>query len=280
MGRLDGKVALITGGVSGLGLATAERFVREGAAVAVLDLQDEKGAELEERLGEQVHYVHADVTDEAQVEAAVASTMAAFGRVDVVMSNAGTTQGPRVVEDVDPESFDQMMHQHTLAAMYLVKHTAPDMRSRRSGSVIVTGSTAGLMAGYGPMLYSIAKAAATHLVRVLCAELGADGIRINCLSPGLVATPIHARAVGMGGDVEAKLAEVRAATKGFQPLQRSGLPDDIANAALFLASDESAFVSGVTLAVDGGLSSGVFGAMRETSYRPVWDAMGAVPDGR
>lgn len=277
-GRLGGKVAVITGGASGIGRGTVDLFVREGAKVVAADIQDDKGARLEEELGKAVRYVRCDVTQESDVKAAIDLAVKSFGRVDCIFNNAGTPGALENAETVTAESFDAVMHLHLLAAMFGMKHAAPVMRAQGGGSIISTASIAGLQNGFGPILYSTAKAAIVHMTRVAAAQLGPMNIRVNCICPGLIATPIFAKGVGMATQVaDQTVTAIRAVMKNSQPIPRAGLPEDIAEAALFLASDGSRFVNGHALVVDGGITVGPTGAAQEQVFLPFMQAMGIDP---
>ncbi len=197
MGRLDGKVAVITGAASGIGRGTVDLFVKEGAKVIAADIQDDKGARLEEQHGKALRYIRCDVTQEADIEAAAKLAVSAFGRLDCFYSNAGTATMGETALGMTAEAFDAVMHLHLRAAMFSVKHAAPIMQRQGGGSIISTASIAGLQNGYGPYLYSVAKAAIIHMTKLAAAELGPLNIRVNCICPGFIATPIFARAVGM-----------------------------------------------------------------------------------
>jgi NAD(P)-dependent dehydrogenase (short-subunit alcohol dehydrogenase family) len=277
-GRLGGKVAVITGGASGIGRGTVELFVREGARVVAADIQDDKGARLEEELGKAVRYVRCDVTREADVKAAVDLAVKAFGRLDCIFNNAGTPGGLENAETVTAEAFDSVMRLHVLGAMFGMKHAVPVMRAQGGGSIISTASIAGLRNGYGPLLYSTAKAAIVHMTKVAAAQLGPMNIRVNCICPGLIATPIFAKGMGLATQVaDQTVTAIQSVMKNSQPIPRAGLPSDIAEAALFLASDGSGFVNGHALVVDGGITVGPTGAAQEQVYAPFAQAMGVDP---
>jgi NAD(P)-dependent dehydrogenase (short-subunit alcohol dehydrogenase family) len=277
-GRLGGKVAVITGGASGIGRGTVELFVREGAKVVAADIQDDKGARLEEELGKAVRYVRCDVTREADVKAAIDLAVTAFGRLDCIFNNAGTPGALEDAENVTAEGFDSVMRLHVLGAMFGMKHAVPVMRAQGGGSIISTASIAGLRNGYGPLLYSTAKAAIVHMTKVAAAQLGPMNIRVNCICPGLIATPIFAKGIGLATQVaDQTVTAIQSVMKNSQPIPRAGLPSDIAEAALFLASDGSGFVNGHALVVDGGITVGPTGAAQEQVYAPFVQAMGIDP---
>jgi NAD(P)-dependent dehydrogenase (short-subunit alcohol dehydrogenase family) len=277
-GRLGGKVAVITGGASGIGRATVDLFVAEGAKVVAADIQDDKGARLEEELGKAVRYVRCDVTREADVKAAVDLAVKTFGRLDCIFNNAGSPGALENAETVTGESFDAVMHLHVLGAMFGMKHAVPVMRAQGRGSIISTASIAGLQNGFGPLLYSTAKAAIVHMTTVAAAQLGPMNIRVNCICPGLIATPIFAKGIGLATQVaDQTVSAIQSVMKDSQPIPRAGLPADIADAALFLASDGSSFVNGHALVVDGGITVGPTGAAQQMVYAPFMQAMGIDP---
>jgi NAD(P)-dependent dehydrogenase (short-subunit alcohol dehydrogenase family) len=277
MGRLEGKVAVITGAASGIGRGTADLFVKEGAKVVAADIQDDKGARLEEEHGKALRYLRCDVTKEEDVKAAIDLAKSAFGKVDCVFNNAGTATMGESAELVTAESFDAVMHLHVRAAMFGIKHAAPIMRAQGGGSIISTASIAGLQLGYGPYLYSVAKAAIKHMTTIAAGELGPSNIRVNCICPGFIATPIFARAIGLATQIADQTVQgVAEVAKHAQPIPKAGMPEDIAEAALFLASDGSSFVTGQALTVDGGMTLGR-ATGQANAFEPLLKAMGIDP---
>lgn len=252
-GRLEGKVAVITGGASGIGEGTVRRFAAEGARVVIADVQDERGKRLAEALGEAAVYQRTDVSDEDQVKAAVERALHAFGRLDCMFNNAGFGGAVGPIESIPADEYDRTMNVLLRGVFFGMKHAAPPMKQRGSGSIISTASVAGLRGGSGPHLYAAAKAAVIHLTRSVALELGESGIRVNCICPGGIATPLLAGA--FGGSDEA-VERIKPFLAKAQPLRRAGVPSDIAEAALFLASEEAGFVNGHALVVDGGLTAG------------------------
>jgi len=251
-GRLQGKVAVITGGSSGIGAATVRRFCAEGARVVIGDVDDVGGAGLLEGLragGAEVVYQRCDVALEAEVEALLGVALAKFGGLDVVFNNAGIAGIPMPLLETEASAWDQSLAVNLRGVFLGVKHAGRTMRERGiHGSIISTASVAGLGGGRGPIAYSAAKAGVINLTRQAAIELAPLGIRVNCIAPGGIVTPIFTRHVA-----EEFIAPILAKA---QPIARAGRPDDIANAALYLASDESSFVSGECLVVDGALTAG------------------------
>jgi NAD(P)-dependent dehydrogenase (short-subunit alcohol dehydrogenase family) len=272
MGRLEGKVAVITGAASGIGEATARLFAFEGASVLLADINDERGERLASEISSsrgRVAYVHADVAREADVKAMVDSAVARFGRLDTMFNNAGFGGATGPIAETPVEEFDATMGVLLRGVFLGIKHAAPILSAQGSGSIISTASVAGLRAGYAPHTYSVAKAAVIQLTRTVAMELGEKGVRVNCICPGGIATPLLAGA--FAGDTpmaESDALElVKQAIAAFQPIRRAGLPEDIASAALWLASEDSSFVNGHALVVDGGLTGGVMWSMQPPLMR-------------
>lgn len=255
--RLEGKVAVVTGGASGMGRGTVDRFVEEGAKVVVADIQDEKGALMEAEFGSSLAYAHCDVTQETDVKAAVDLAVDRFGRLDCMFNNAGSVGVIGAIQETDMDGFDDtvaLLFKSVIAGM---KHAVPVMMEQGSGSIINTASVAGLTGGFGPHVYSGCKAAVVHVSKTVALEVGQFGIRVNAICPGGIATSIFGRALGLPVDLADRSAKLmEGAFANLQPIKRAGLPEDIANAAVFLASDESSFVSGQAIAVDGAITTG------------------------
>ncbi|MGA0603616.1 SDR family NAD(P)-dependent oxidoreductase [Caulobacter sp. KR2-114] len=278
-GRLGGKVAVITGGASGIGLGTVELFVAEGAQVVAADLQDEKGAMLEKRFPGKVRYAHCDVTAEADIVAALALAKSEFGGLDILFNNAGAGGMPGSVEAMTAEGWDRTFALLVRGPALGMHHALPLMRERGGGSIINTASIAGLQAGWGPLAYSTAKCAVIHMSRCAAAELSPQKIRVNAICPGLIATSIFGDALGLpravADQMAARVAENAAAA---QPIPKPGLPEDIARAALYLASDDSAFVTGTHIVVDGGITIGGRHAWDAAAGSPFAAIMGITPE--
>jgi NAD(P)-dependent dehydrogenase (short-subunit alcohol dehydrogenase family) len=255
-GRLDGKVAIITGATSGIGEATARRFAEEGARLIIAGRTADKGAALAEELGSYVVFQRADVLNEADIAALVDTAQTRFGRLDCLFNNAGAAT-PCKLESVTSEQFSKNMQLLVGSVVFGIKHAIRVMKPQGGGSIINNASVAAHRFGQGDVLYSTAKAAVAHLTRLAGVELGPFGIRVNAISPGAIATPIFwggsARANTLSdAENQAKLAKLEANLAKATPLPRTGHAVDIANAALFLASDEGSFVNSHDLVVDGG----------------------------
>jgi len=262
MARLDGKVAVITGGASGIGEGAVRLFAQEGARVVLADVADDRGHALAEEIGTTVNFVHADVSQEDDVRGAVAQAVSRFGRLDCMYNNAGFGGVGGPIDQTPMDGYDATMAVLLRGVFAGMKHAAAVMKQQRSGNIISTASVAGLQAGYAGHVYSAAKAAIISLTRTTAVELGEFGIRVNCICPGGIATPIFGKAVGLPADVADQTVEpMSKALATMQPIARAGMPDDIARAALWLASDDASFVSGHALVVDGALTAGRSTAM-------------------
>ena len=250
---LDGRVAVITGGASGIGARTAERFVDAGARVVIADMQRERGAETARALGDAAIFVYAEVQREPDVAGAVATALERFGRLDCIFNNAGFGGALGPVDETPVEEFDLTFAVLVRGVFLGIKHAAPVLKKQGSGSVINTGSVAGLRAGYSPHAYAAAKAAVIQLTKSTALELAPHSVRVNCICPGYIATPLAANTVGRP---DSEIDAVRPTMAAAQPIPRPGEPEDIAQAALWLASDASSFVTGQALVVDGGVELG------------------------
>jgi len=258
MARLDGKVCIVTGGTSGIGRRTAELFASEGARVVIAGRRESEGRAIAAALGGGGDFVRTDVTDEAQIRALIDFAVAKHGRVDCLFNNAGGPAPPGGIESIPVEGFDAAIATLLRSVLLGMKHVAPVMLKQRAGSIINNGSVAGLRAGLSSSLvYSAAKAALIHLTRCVAMQLGEQGVRVNSISPGGIATGMFGKVAGLPPEQAERTTEVaKAALAAAQPIPRAGLADDVAHAAVFLASDDSSFVNGHDLVVDGGLIGG------------------------
>jgi len=258
---LEGKVAVITGGTSGIGACTAEVFVANGAKVVIAGRRHDRGEKLARKLGDAASFIRTDVSIEADVKAMVDHAVDHFGRLDCLMNNAGRSSQYAPIAEVDLEQFDAVIAVHLRAVLAGMKYAARVMAAQGMGSIINVASVNGFRAGLGGYYYSAAKAASIHLTRCAAMELGEKGIRVNSLSPGMIATGAFCKFMGMPPDEaddhpEYAEAAIASEVKRWQPMQYVGRTEDIAQAALFLASDASRFVTGQNLVVDGGISAG------------------------
>ncbi len=268
MGKLDGKIAVITGATSGIGLRTAEIFVAEGARIVIAGRRSAEGDALARRLGPACLFRRTDVTVEDDIRKLINEAVDKFGRIDCLFNNAGGPAQTGGIEGLEAERFDAAMATLVRSVMLGMKHVAPHMRRQGSGSIINNGSIAGRLAGFSSsIVYGAAKAAVIHLTKCVAMELGEAGIRVNSISPGAIATGIFGKALGLSVEAAEKTAAVmREVTKSAQPIPRAGLPDDIAHAAVFLASDESTFINGHDLVVDGAITGGRNWTQQQQGY--------------
>ena len=258
---LEGKVAVVTGGTSGIGACTAEVFVANGAKVVIAGRRQDRGKKLAEKLGDAASFKPTDVSVEADIKAMIGHAVDRFGRLDCLMNNAGRGSQFAAIADVDLEQFDAVIAVHLRAVLAGMKYAARIMAVQGTGSIINVASVNGVRAGLGGHYYAAAKAASIHLTRCAAMELGEKGIRVNSISPGMIATGAFGKYMDMQPDEadehpEYAEAAITSVVPRWQPLQYAGRVDDIAQAALFLASDASRFVTGHNLVVDGGISAG------------------------
>ena len=251
MGKLDGKVAVITGAASGMGAATAQLFASEGARVLVTDMNEAKGQDVAERLGPNGEFKRVDVSREEDIADAVDQVQSGWGRLDVMFNNAGFGGARGPIESISEADFDLTVDVLLKGVFFGMKHAAPIMKQQGFGSIISTASVAGLQAGESPHLYTATKAAVIHLTKSVALELGQQGIRVNAICPGVVATPL-----AHGPLDEERRKKFRDRFGRHQPIGRVGEAEDIAQAALFLASDDSTFITGTAMVVDGGAYAG------------------------
>ena len=256
MGRLDGKVAVVTGGASGIGAAVVDRFIQEGAVVVVADVQDPAGQAIVDRHGTAARFCHTDVTDEAAVAAAVDLAVSSFGRLDVMVNNAGVVGAAGPIAETSEASFDETIGVLLKGVFLGTKHAARVMVSQGSGAIISTASTAGIVGGLGPHLYTAAKHAVVGLTRSVANELGPLGIRVNSVAPGSTVTPMITT---LRGEDEAAVAE-HLADRSL--LGIAGMPTDIADGVVYLASDEARYVTGHCLVIDAGQTTSGTEALR------------------
>jgi NAD(P)-dependent dehydrogenase (short-subunit alcohol dehydrogenase family) len=253
MDRLKGKVAVITGAASGIGRATAIKFAGEGAAVVIADLNVE-GSEAAVRdckeNGGRAVFQKTDVSVEAEVKALIERAIKEFGRLDIIYNNAGIVGATGSIEQTSVEDWDKSQAVLLRGVFLGMKHAAPELRKAGGGSIISTASVAGIRGLLGAHAYCAAKAGVVNLTRSVALELAKDKIRVNCICPGGINTPIlHRNQPGAKDALEQWMATV-------QPIQRAGHPEDIAGMALYLASDDSEFVTGQAMVVDGGMTIG------------------------
>ena len=254
--RLDNKVALITGGTSGIGAETARLFIQEGAKVVISGRSEEKGQILSEELGKNSQYLLSDVTKEEDIENSIKETVNQFGKLDILFNNAGGPVGAGI-EKVTQKDIDYGVHLLLASVILGTKYAIEPMRQNGGGCIINNSSIAGIRYRQGDPLYAALKAGVTHYTRMSGVELGPDNIRVNSISPGAIATPIFwggsQRANTLSAEEnDKKLEKLKGNLAKAVPLNRSGLAVDIAEAALYLASDAGSFISCQDIVVDGG----------------------------
>lgn len=244
---LEGKVAVISGAASprGIGLATARMFARHGARVAILDLDGDAAASAAASIGAQHRGYACNVTDRQACAAAVAEVIAEFGAIDILINNAGVTQ-PAKTLDIDAGDWDRILDVNLRGVLYLSQAVIPQMQQQQAGSIACMSSVSAQRGGgiLGGPHYSAAKAGVLGLAKAMARELGQDGIRVNCVTPGLIQTDINAGKID-----DDKKTEILAGI----PLNRLGRPDDVAGAMLYLASDLSSYLTGTVIDVNGGM---------------------------
>lgn len=241
MGRLQGKIALITGGARGMGAAEARLFVAEGARVVLTDLLDAEGGALAAELGDAARFLHHDVTSEPAWQAAVREAQDRFGGLDVLVNNAGIYQ-PSPLQDTSAELFERIYRVNQLGVFLGMQAAAPAMRARGGGSIVNISSIAGLRGFAGAVAYVGTKWAVRGMTKTAAGELAADRIRVNSVHPGLIDTPM----------IAANTPEVNRSVVEATPLKRAGTPEEVAKLVAFLASDDSSYITGAEVAIDGG----------------------------
>jgi NAD(P)-dependent dehydrogenase (short-subunit alcohol dehydrogenase family) len=241
--ELVGKVAVVTGGASGIGRATVERFVAEGARVVIADVNDEQGRDLASSLGDAAAFLHVDVAAADDVQSAVDFAVEHFGGLHIMFNNAGIgSKFDRILQN-DLDDFDQVIGVNLKGVMLGTQRAARHMAEHGGGAIVNTASIAALTGGAGPIVYRVSKAAVVQFSRCVAIDLADYGIRVNCIAPGHIATAITNYDMGP-------------VIKNMQPLQRKGEPSDVAEAVLYLVSDRAAQVTGIVLPIDGGTTAG------------------------
>jgi NAD(P)-dependent dehydrogenase (short-subunit alcohol dehydrogenase family) len=277
--RMQGKVAVITGAASGIGKRTAERFVEEGGSVVIADLDETAGPRVAQELGRAARFIRCDVTAEADIEAAVGMAQSVFGRLDLMFNNAGAGGDPSPVASMSAEGWDSTMNLLVRSVMLGIKHAGNAMAARGGGAIVSTASIAGLIAGSTATAYGVAKSAVIYLTKCAALEYAEHKVRINCICPGVIATPIFTGRTPLPSQVMGRLMQdIGPAQEAFQPLPRAGQADDIANGVLYLADDRAGFVTGIALPIDGGFSAGIRPDDRLALWAPLRSVVSAVTD--
>lgn len=277
MSDLTGKICIVTGATSGIGRRAAEIFAAKGARVVACGRREDLGQALEAGLGkDKCRFVAADVTQEDDVKRVVAACLETWGRIDALFNNAGGPAPLGGIAGIPVDGFDAAFATNVRSVMLGMKHVAPIMVQQQSGSIINNGSVAGLRTGLSSsIVYSAAKAAVIHLTKCVAMELGEQNVRVNSVSPGGIATGIFGKALGVSKEkADATSEMVKKGLAAMQPIPRAGLPEDIANAAAFLASDESSFINGHDLVVDGAVTGGRFWSVNQKGLQAMREAMG------
>jgi len=254
LNRLQNKVAIITGAASGIGRGVAELFVAEGAKVVIADINEAAGKETAAQLGTNVRFRKTDVTSEVDVKALVDYAVSEFGRLDIIHNNAGAFGVRGSALEIDADGFDKTFALLVKSVFLGMKHAGAVMKQQGSGGVIInTASISATTPGYGPHIYQAAKAAVLQLSKTVALEFAEFNVRVNCVSPGGVYTPLIGGALGVDAATTEELAKGMAKTL---PMNRVGTPQDIANAVLFLCSDEASYITSQNLVIDGAESTG------------------------
>ncbi len=270
--RLENKVAVITGGAMGIGAATVSRFIAEGCKVVIGDIQRGPGEAFAAQFGDQAAFALCDVTQEDQVAALVDLAVSRFGKLDIMFNNAGIVGAVGPIDTTPAEEWNKSLAVLINGVFFGMKHAARVMKPAQSGSIISMASTAGLMGGLGPHAYAAGKHAVVGMTKNVAAEVCHFGIRVNAIAAASMATPMVANVLtGDGGNIE----EAKRILAEASPLRgRPGLAEDVANAALWLASDESGYTTGHTLTTDAGATIGASaGKPNFSEYQPMIGAV-------
>ena len=273
--RFVNKVVAVTGATSGIGLRAVELFIEEGARVVAIDREVNAGLELQNRFPNAVHFAKCDVLDLAELKAAIDSAESKFGGLDVLFNNAGSAGTRQTVEDFDAQGWDDTQALLVRAIAAGTSYALPHMKKRGGGAIVNTASIAGLQAGFGPLSYSVAKAAVIHYTKVAAAQLSTHGIRINSIAPGFVATRIFGTSLGLTREQAQDIANQASSNKSVpNPLRIAGQPQDMADAVLFLASTEARYITGTNLTIDAGTTIGPRHSWDASVPSPIEETLG------
>lgn len=277
--RFTDKVVAITGATSGIGLRTVELFIEEGARVVAIDRVINAGLELQNRFPNAVHFAKCDVLNLVELKAAIDSAEIKFGGLDILFNNAGSAGTRQTVVDFDMQGWDDTQALLVRAVAAATCYALPYMKKRGGGAIVNTASISGLLAGYGPLSYSVAKAAVIHYTKVAASQLSIHGVRINSVSPGFVATRIFGTSLGLDREQAQNIANQASANATVpNPLNIAGQPQDIAEAVLFLASSEARYITGTNLTVDGGATIGPRHSWDASVPSPIEETLGLSPE--
>jgi NAD(P)-dependent dehydrogenase (short-subunit alcohol dehydrogenase family) len=258
--RFEGKRVVLTGGASGIGKATAEAFIAEGAQVMMGDLNAEAGAAMaaESRYDNRLAFQKTDVTQEADITGLLDAAADHFGGVDILFNNAGAAGARKRIDEISADEWDFTQNLLLRSVALGIRHVVPHMKNAGGGAIVNTASITAHEAGWGPIAYSVAKAGVMHLSKIAAAELAQHNIRVNSISPGFILTNIFADAMKDEGEAMARAVDgaIRGAAPHAQPIHRAGMPDDIAQTVLHLASELGSFITGIDIKVDGGMLVG------------------------
>ena len=254
--RFSGKCVVVTGAASGIGRATTLLFAREGATVFAADL-NLAGAEAVAREGDNIIPVACDVCDVAQIKNLMDHAAGTCGGIDVLFNNAGAGGAREPIDEIEADGWDNTFHLLLRSVAMGIRYAAPHMKHRKGASVINTSSVAAVGPGYSPTAYAVAKAGVLHLTKCAATDLAKHGIRVNAVQPGFINTNIFTAALEVPDEMKDQAnAFIKQMSANAQPVARSGMPDDIANAVAFLASEDASFMTGASLIVDGGITLG------------------------
>jgi NAD(P)-dependent dehydrogenase (short-subunit alcohol dehydrogenase family) len=254
--RFSGKCVVVTGAASGIGRAAALLFAREGATVFAADL-NLAGAEAVAREGDNIIPVACDVCDVAQIKSLMDHAAGTCGGIDVLFNNAGAGCDRAPIDEIEADGWDFTFHLLLRSVAMGIRYAAPHMKHRKGASVINTSSVAAVGPGYSPTAYAVAKAGVLHLTKCAATDLAKHGIRVNAVQPGFINTNIFTASLEVPPELKEQAnAFIKQMSSNAQPVARAGMPDDIANAVAFLASDEASFMTGASLIVDGGITVG------------------------
>ena len=255
--RFAGKIAVVTGAASGIGKATVLKLASEGAHVFAADIDEASGQALAEQSNGKIDFIRCDVTQPADIEALMNAAAAKGGGIDIVFNNAAAAGDRAPIDEISPEGWDRTMDLVLKSVAMGVRYASPHMKGRKGASIVNTASVAALGAGYSPIAYAVAKAGVLHLSKVAATDLARYGIRVNAICPGFINTNIFTSSLEVPDEHKDQAKAIIAGmSQAAQPVARGGQPEDIANAVAYLASEESSFMTGTHMLVDGGLTIG------------------------